>query len=111
MINVRLTLLFSLLAHVGFGQSVFNFQGPGQIRDLLTDTSNHYTINPIQADRLLLDSLSKHQRVKLGGKGLMLKFNPLIYQVQSNTKIPVNPTSNFLIPNVGMQEVFSWGLN
>ena len=111
MINVRLTLLFSLLAHVGFGQSVFNFQGPGQIRDLLTDTSNHYTINPIQADRLLLDSLSKHQRVKLGGKGLMLKFNPLIYQVQSNTKIPVNHTSNFLIPNVGMQEVFSWGLN
>ena len=108
--QILLFVLSSMLAAAS-AQQVYNFQGPGQLRDLLYDGPDNFCINPIAIDQFTMDSIARIPRLRMGTSDFKIRFNSPIYQIQSNSKVPTNHTSNFLIPNVGLQQVFTVGLN
>lgn len=93
------------------GQVVYNYFGPNQLRDINPDSTESYAINPIAIQTDLLDSLTKSKRLKFAYKDFKLSFNPFTYQVHTNSVIPTNHTSTFLMPNVGLQQFISGGVH
>jgi hypothetical protein len=93
------------------GQSVYNLYGPNQLRDLPGDSFNASMINPLQINLKLLDSFTKSKRLEFKYKSFAFRFNPINYQIHTNSSIPSNYTANFLMPNVGVQKVMSAGVH
>jgi hypothetical protein len=111
---MRKLIIFIFLINVTgevLAQSVYNFYGPNQLRDLLRDSTDAASVNPHQLNVQLLDSFTRSKRIQFNYKSFKLSFNPINIQIHTNSSIPTNYTSNFLMPNVGLQKLISGGLH
>ena len=104
-------IVFILILASANAQSVYNFYGPNQLRDLLGDSINAAVINPHQMNLKLIDSFTKSKRLTFKYKSFSFRFNPFSFQVHTNSAVPTNYTANFLMPNVGVQKVMSAGVH
>ena len=92
-------------------QTVYNFYGPNQLRDVISDSTDAASINPHELKSSIIDSLTKTKRVEFNYKSFRFNFNPVSLQLHTNSVVPTNFTSTYLMPNVGLQKVLSAGLH
>jgi hypothetical protein len=104
-------IVFILIHASANAQSVYNFYGPNQLRDLPGDSLDAGAINPHQINIKQLDSLTSSKRLTFKYKSFAIRFNPITFQIHTNSSIHTNYTSNFLMPNVGVQKVMSAGVH
>ena len=96
-----------LLAQHNNNNSFFSYQGPDQIKNLLTDSVNSFCINPVQINYSYIDSIDKVKRKN----NLLLQPTALTLMYLHSDKIPVSINQSLLIPNVGDQRLISAGVH